>query len=928
MPSEGPMRRPVPSRSGTETRRRATTSPQGAPALDEASPSPSGGVVAILFTDLVGSTGVLERLGDVAAERVRRTYFRLLRDAVSRHSGQEVKSLGDGLMVVFGSAVEAVGCAVAVQDAVERHNRRHPDTVLWVRVGLHVGEPVRDERDFFGTAVVVAQRLCDRATGGQILASELVRGLVDPRGQYGFRSVGRLPLKGLSERVAAFEVVWAQSSPPPPVSQDARVNRRTGVLHTRLLAPRPPSDALERPELVEQILAGLQGRLVAVVAGAGYGKTTLLAQTMAQSDLPWVWLSCDERISGARPFLAHLAVALEQRFPGVAAQLTFEGSVEETVAELCNEVVATIADDFVLAVDDVHALASGSAAVALGLLAQDLPPDAHLALASRTALPFSLTRLWSAGVMEIGEGALALSEQESAELLDLARVVVEPEMAAELHRRTEGWVAGLLLAGRTGAAPVDPRRSGAGPQFDYLAEEVFGRLPVEMQDFLLDTAVLERFSAGLADSMTGRRNGDKLIDQLRAQHLFTIPVDAEGEWYRYHHLFHAFLRRRVARRGPEALADLHRRAGRGWMSAGDRAEAVRHFLEADDFGRAVEALEPIAERMVQSPEAETVAGWLDAIPRDLWAERPSLILAHAALLLTRARHEESFAAFEHAIDELLEVADHERAATVLFRLLQTMMTAGTSPERRIGTGQSYLPRIDPRARMLPAARLLQAASYAFGCRFPEAEREIEEALASPGAALWPTLRTYATIVRAAYIENQLGRSEEALVHLDEAAADLERREADDLLGFLPFAHIYRGYVLTDLGRYEETLAEIPRTQEEAVRRGLGSAGTRLLRWMRFVALAGLGRWDELEAELIPPETAGLEGTCYSYRYRAPAALLAAHRGDPALGAGAGARDPERDAGLRPRDGLASGPHLAGDRRLASRAGGPRGGAGR
>ena len=365
------------------------------------------------------------------------------------------------------------------------------------------------------------------------------------------------------------------------------------------------------------------------------------------------------------------------------------------MAELCNEVVATIADDFVLAVDDVHALASGPAAAALGLLAQDLPPNAHMALASRTVLPFSLTRLWSAGVMEIGEGALALSEQESAELLDLARVVVEPEMIPELHRRTEGWVAGLLLAGRTGTGPVDPRGSGAGPQFDYLAEEVFGRLPIEMQDFLLDTAVLERFSAGLADAMTGRRNGDKLIDQLRAQHLFTIPVNAEGEWYRYHHLFHAFLRRRVARRGPEALADLHRRAGRGWMSAGDRAEAVRHFLEADDFGRAVEALEPVAERMVQGPEAETVAGWLDAIPGELWAGRPSLILAHAALLLTRAQHEESFAAFEHAIDELLEVADHERAATVLFRLLQSMVTAGTRPERRITTGQRYLPRIDP-----------------------------------------------------------------------------------------------------------------------------------------------------------------------------------------------------------------------------------------
>ena len=217
MPIEATQRGPLPGSCGADTAAAGTlrAASVGARVRRGALP-PSEGVVALLFTDLVGSTSFLERLGDVAAEGVRRTYFRLLREAVSRHSGQEVKSLGDGLMVVFGSAVEAVGCAVGVQDAVERHNRRHPDAVLWVRVGLHVGEPVRDERDFFGTAVVVAQRLCDRAAGGQILASELVRGLVDPRGQYGFRPVGRLPLKGLSERIAAFEVIRAQSSPPPP----------------------------------------------------------------------------------------------------------------------------------------------------------------------------------------------------------------------------------------------------------------------------------------------------------------------------------------------------------------------------------------------------------------------------------------------------------------------------------------------------------------------------------------------------------------------------------------------------------------------------------------------------------------------------------------------------------------------------------------
>ena len=151
-------------------------------------------LVTLLFTDLVASTELLARLGDDAAEEVRRAHFSLLRDAVAAAGGEEVKSLGDGLMVAFPSAVDALGCAVTVQRRVDEHNRRRAGPALQVRVGLHAGEPVRDEGDFHGEAVVVAKRLCDQATGGQILTSELVAGLVGSRGGFRFRSVGQLRL--------------------------------------------------------------------------------------------------------------------------------------------------------------------------------------------------------------------------------------------------------------------------------------------------------------------------------------------------------------------------------------------------------------------------------------------------------------------------------------------------------------------------------------------------------------------------------------------------------------------------------------------------------------------------------------------------------------------------------------------------------------
>jgi DNA-binding SARP family transcriptional activator len=166
------------------------------------------GVVTILFTDLVGSTELLDRLGEEGGEALRRTHFSLLRRAVSETGGQEVKSLGDGLMVVFASPLAALGCAVAIQRGVAEHNRANPETPLAVRVGLQAGEATRAENDFFGTAVVVAKRLCDSAEAGQVLAGEVVASLVGSRGDFRFRPLGPLPLKGLAAPVPAVALAW------------------------------------------------------------------------------------------------------------------------------------------------------------------------------------------------------------------------------------------------------------------------------------------------------------------------------------------------------------------------------------------------------------------------------------------------------------------------------------------------------------------------------------------------------------------------------------------------------------------------------------------------------------------------------------------------------------------------------------------------
>ncbi|MDP9326035.1 MAG: AAA family ATPase [Candidatus Dormibacteraeota bacterium] len=221
----------------------------------------------MLFTDLVGSTEMLSRLGDDAAEQVRRAHFRLLRNAVSSRGGQEVKNLGDGLMVIFPSAVDAIACAVGMQQAVQRHNRdQDPDQQLAVRIGLNAGEPIRDEEDYFGTSVTVAKRLCDVADGGQILVSEVVRSLVGTRGAHDFVALGPLDLKGVAGQVEAWEVGWQATMAP------------VRTLPAALTAEYPTAfvgrdDALAELKRAWTDAAGGRRRTVMLAGEPGIGKT-------------------------------------------------------------------------------------------------------------------------------------------------------------------------------------------------------------------------------------------------------------------------------------------------------------------------------------------------------------------------------------------------------------------------------------------------------------------------------------------------------------------------------------------------------------------------------------------------------------------------------------------------------------------------------
>src|SRR5271167_1796662 len=224
-------------------------------------------MVAVLMTDLVGSTAIADRVGPEAAEELRAEHFGLLRGALQRTGGREVKNLGDGLMVVFASAAQALECAVAMQQALEARNRRAEER-LGVRIGVSLGDTTVEGGDHFGEPVVEAARLCATATGGQIVVSDLVRQVGGARDGHRFRSLGGLELKGLSEPVDAFELQWE----PLPL---------TGIALPGRLCEVPPTGYVgrvaERVRLSELWAEACEGslRLALICGEAGVGKTRL-----------------------------------------------------------------------------------------------------------------------------------------------------------------------------------------------------------------------------------------------------------------------------------------------------------------------------------------------------------------------------------------------------------------------------------------------------------------------------------------------------------------------------------------------------------------------------------------------------------------------------------------------------------------------------
>src|SRR5437588_940743 len=453
-------------------------------------------------------------------------------------------------------------------------------------------------------------------------------------------------LQAVAQDLAAGPVS-AEEADLPPASLRTQRDPLTSLLATKLHVPRLREQFIRRSRLVERLQQGMERALILVSAPAGFGKTTLVAQWLAESGTPVAWLSLEPEDNEPVRFLSYLIAALQRLDPHVGAamlpllQAPRPAPLERVMTLVINELMAGAARDFALVLDDYHVITAEAIHRVLIFLLGHLPSYMHLIIATRADPPFLLAGLRARGQLtEVRAADLRFATDEaSAFLREVMELDLEAWAIAALERRTEGWVVGLQLAALSlqGGADVSTFLAAftGSHRFvlDYLSEEVLSRQPAAVQTFLLHTSILERLCGALCDAVTDQQGSQAMLEALDRANLFVVALDEKRGWYRYHHLFAEVLKSRLQQAESTLATELHHCASAWYEQHEMFAEAIQHALGAPDLERAARLIEDHGIAFALRGQTHTMLGWLNALPDAVVRGHARLGLYSAVMLL-------------------------------------------------------------------------------------------------------------------------------------------------------------------------------------------------------------------------------------------------------------------------------------------------------
>jgi LuxR family maltose regulon positive regulatory protein len=425
--------------------------------------------------------------------------------------------------------------------------------------------------------------------------------------------------------------VSAAASPAGPV-----------LVATKLAVPTVRAGLVSRAGLLDQLAAAGERKLVLVCAPAGWGKTSILSQWHSETEPDgFAWVSLDPDDDDRVRFWSYVIGAVRTVAPqageaALAALPNAPGDLTSAVLpSLINELAAA-GRRLVLVLDDYHCVRDQSIHASVAFLLRHLPPNVQVAIATRADPPLPLASMRAAGeVLEIRAAQLGFTESEAGALLnDSLALGLEPADVALLRERTEGWPAGLRLAALSLRDTGDRKAfvaafAGDDRQIVEYLHEFVSAQPRRLREFLLRTSILERLCAGACDAVTGRSDGAARLAEIQRANLFLVCLDSRDQWFRYHQLFRDLLRHELARSEPGLIAGLHRHACAWHRSQGHVDEAVGHATAAGDFTVACDLIAHHWVPLANLDRDETIARWIDALPREAAEADARVCLARA-----------------------------------------------------------------------------------------------------------------------------------------------------------------------------------------------------------------------------------------------------------------------------------------------------------
>ena len=438
---------------------------------------------------------------------------------------------------------------------------------------------------------------------------------------------------------------------------------------TKLLPPRRGVDIISRQRLIDQLHDNIQFPVQIISAPAGYGKTTLLVDFIADLDAPVCWYSLDESDQDPKLLLEGILASISYRFPD-CGQITrsrlmvthdVAGETPQLIGTLTGEIYKCISEYFVIVFEDYYLIEeSESAKLLLNQLIERAPDNCHIVVSSRTNVeqPAISSRIMQRRAVSLGTSQLAFNTEEVKELMaSHYNTTISDKNASQLVDDSEGWVIGILVSALGSRGVRQQRRVRKFAQrdvYEFLTSEVFDRQPEDIKTFLLASSILDVMEPGFCDRLLDTTNSGKLLSQFVKKNLFTYLMEGRQAWYRYHRLFKESLQAKLRETDLGRYNLLNHRAASLFKQDQCWNEAITHFVAAKNYDEALRVIKEVGEAFHDSGKWATVAKWLKVIPVNLLQSEPCLNLLNAQGLIHLGETDKAIQVLTGLISELTD----------------------------------------------------------------------------------------------------------------------------------------------------------------------------------------------------------------------------------------------------------------------------------